>query len=222
MRGLTNSLVILVSLAASLRADQYWVAYEGNDFPENEGWTRHVREGGARRSIEEGALVLDSRESVLITDWYSLTRSIDPTPGEHFLLQWRLLIDESFPSVDATVSVFSDSSRGVGFEFDENGIRSVFEGGVAANFAAGTVHDFELRSDDMQTYDVRIDGDLAIHGEFVDVFTRSQVSWGDGIFGGSSLTNWDYFRFGVVPEPQPWLLLILSVHCVLRASRRTS
>ena len=42
-------------LAASATAEPYWISYDGNDFPENEGWTRVLNEGGAERSIEDGA-----------------------------------------------------------------------------------------------------------------------------------------------------------------------
>ena len=59
----------------------------------------------------------------------------------------------------------------------------------------------------MRAYDLYIDGNLAISGSFWFSLTPSRVFWGDSIQGGASLTHWDYFRFGVVPEPGPGLLL---------------
>ena len=49
-------------------ADEYWVSYDGNDFPENEGWIRVFSAGGAIRTLENGALVLDSLRSLMIVD----------------------------------------------------------------------------------------------------------------------------------------------------------
>jgi hypothetical protein len=67
------------------RAAPYWVSYQGNDFPENEGWERTftdpngvVGQGGAIRTLENGSLVLNSREDVSIVDFYNMHRQIDP------------------------------------------------------------------------------------------------------------------------------------------------
>ena len=60
MRHLLIFAAALSCAAASpALAEQYWIAYEGDDFPENEGWTRTISAGGAERWIEDGALVLD-------------------------------------------------------------------------------------------------------------------------------------------------------------------
>lgn len=219
MARLTTVFAFLLSFASTLHAEQYWVAYEGNDFPENEGWTRNTREGGAARTLDGESLILDSRASVSITDWYSLRRAVDPGSSEHFVMQWRLRIDESYPLVDPTVGLFSDASRGIGFEFDENNLRSVFEAGVTVTFTPGVFHSFELRSDNMLTYELRIDDVSVMNGVFVDVFTASEVAWGDGVYGGSSLTEWDYFRFGVVPEPQVWLSTLFGLLLIPRMVR---
>ena len=49
-------------------ADRYWVACEGNEFPENEGWGRVTNHGGAHRTIVDGVLVLDGLGDVAIND----------------------------------------------------------------------------------------------------------------------------------------------------------
>jgi len=75
-------------------AEQYWIAWEGDDFPENEGWTRYTRAGGAERSLEDGTLILDGTASTEIVDIYYIQTGVVPDPGEQFLLDWRLRVDQ--------------------------------------------------------------------------------------------------------------------------------
>ena len=60
----------LISVAAGAHAEPYWIAYEGNDFPENEGWIYIWSTPRAIRWIEDGALAIDSRASGATNDWY--------------------------------------------------------------------------------------------------------------------------------------------------------
>jgi hypothetical protein len=83
----------LFAVASTVVADEYWVSYQGNDFPENEGWVRTFGDGGAIRTLKNGALVLDSLRSVSIFDFYDRLRPIDPDPGELFIMRWRLMIE---------------------------------------------------------------------------------------------------------------------------------
>ncbi len=195
-------------------ADEYWIAYEGNDFPENEGWTRVYGDenghgqGGAERWIEDGALVIDSRRHIAIYDYNVMERQVDPGPAELFIMRWRLRIDEAGPREDPVVAAFSDDSWGVGSHFGESYLESAFETDVAASFEPGVFHAFEFHSWDMRHYELRIDGQLAITGQFCDVITVSEVGWGDGGQGSTSLSRWDYFHFGVVPEPRTLLMFV--------------
>ena len=226
-----SALIALLTLTPIATADQYWVAYEGNDLPENEGWSRTftdpnnvVGRGGAIRTFEDGALVLDSLESVWIVDFYQMSRPIDPGPGEYFRMEWRARYDRVAPRTDPGVSVFSDESWAVAFEFSDSDMRSVFEPGVTASFAPGVSHEFELLSADMREYEVHIDGVLALTGAFDRVFSASRVGWGDVIQGGVSVSRWDYMRFGVVPEPATAALLAilaLAARMRRRMVRRT-
>ena len=99
----------------------------------------------------------------------------------------------------------------MGFGFDETTIYSGFESGVNATFEPGVFHEFELRSEDMRSYDLLIDGELAMSGSFWESLSGTWVGWGDCVEGYASLSRWDYVRFGVVPEPQSLLLLIAIV-----------
>lgn len=205
MMRLLCFLSVLLLATSGVRADEYWIAYEGNDFPENQGWTHRVFGGGAIRFLDQGHLVIDSRASTQIADFYEIERpgNIDPDPGELFVMQWRLRVDEvSGPSpYDLSVGVDSDESWLVGFQFAEDHLISAFESGVVIPFAPGEFHAYELRSFDMRTYDFFLDGQLVRRGSFRQLVSTSRVGWGDGTQGAASLSRWDYFRFGVVPEP---------------------
>jgi hypothetical protein len=136
--------------------------------------------------------------------------ALDPEPGETFVMQWRLQIDEAH-GPDVTVGVFSDDEWAVGFQLNDESIVSVFESDTSASFLPGVFHDYELRSCDMREYELYIDGTWAITGSFWLSVTESEVGWGDGVQGASSLSRWDYFRFGVVPEPTAGLSMLFML-----------
>jgi hypothetical protein len=211
MRMLTFVVAALGVLVAQAGADEYWIAYEGDDFPENEGWIRIWNPPLAERWIEDGALVIDSRASGATNEWYEwYPEWVNPEPGELFIARWRLRVDEvSIGWRDPTIGLYGDDYWGVGFNLNEDTIESVFEDDMSAHFEPQEFHDFEFRSADMRAYELYIDGFLAIEGSFWLSLSFSRVAWGDGVSGGASLTHWDYFRFGVVPEPGSLLLVIL-------------
>lgn len=188
--------------AIAARAEPYWVSYDGTDFPENQGWTRHYGAGGAQRWIENGALVLDGRAGSGIYDSYSMLRSVDPGLNEMFIMRWRLLVDEiAIGHYDPAVGVFSDDSWSVAFTFSESRIVNLDDLGMSASYKPGVFHVFELRSWDMRAFELRIDDTIALTGDFVHVITASKVAWGDGAQGAASLSHWDSFAYGIVPEP---------------------
>lgn len=189
-------------------ANQYWVAYEGDDYPENGGWGRVTADGGAERSIEDGILLLDGSRSALINDVYSLRHEpLDPVPGETFIAEWRFSLDAIVGVSDPGVAVFSDTGRGVGLSFSKSKIHSGFEN-ADIPFDFDGFHEFVLSSADMRRYALYIDGILIREGQFLQVASTSTVAWGDGIEGAASISRWDYVRFGVVPESATISLLV--------------
>jgi hypothetical protein len=200
-------LVLGTLAAAPALGDRFWVEYEpaNGNYPEQEGWTRYILYGGAQRSIVDGALVLDSRAYPGIEDYVKMFRpgAMDPGPSETFVMEWRLKVLEVVPRdyYDVAVGAFSDEAWGVGFEFGLDFVRSVFENEVVATFSPYVFHDFQLVSTDMRNYALYIDGQQMASGVFIHVVGPSEVGWGDGIPGVTSLTRWDYFRFGVVLAP---------------------
>ena len=196
-------LILFVALAAPASAEPYWVAYEGNDLPENDGWWRITGPQRADRWLEDGALVIDSRESVFITDYYihQMDSVPDPGPGEIFVMQWRLRVDEIVNPYDPTIGVVFDSGWGTGFVVGADFVQNVIVSDLTVSFAPGEYHNFEFWSDATYNYVLYIDGAFAFGGTMWPFPPGPQVTWGDGVEGGASLTHWDYFRFGVVPEP---------------------
>lgn len=221
--------VALSALSAAARGEQYWIAYEGNDYPENEGWTRYTYgpggpgTGQAQRRLEDGALVIDSTADIMIADFYQIHRpgQIDPGPGETFVLQWRMRLEDLIGHLDPSVGVFSDDDWGVGWSFTATGMQSAFELGVEIPLTFNDYHDCELRSADMRTYALFVDGQLARNGSFWFIGqTGAYVTWGDSVQGGASISHWDYARFGVIPEPSTAVMLLLIAFPMSRNRRR--
>jgi len=213
MRKWLCFVAVLALAVTDVSAEQYWIAYEGNDFPENEGWTRRTFGGGAERWIEDGTFVIDSRASLEITDSYRMefSEGLDPGPGETFRMEWRLKIDELIGRVDPTIGVFSDDKWAVALQFSDDSVVSLFEDDIFAPFEPAQFHDFVFRSTDMRHYELYIDGVRAIQGTFWLSLDASRVYWGDTTQGGASLTEWDHFRWGVVPEPTTFFLFVTFI-----------
>ena len=217
-------LFIAAALAQPAMAEQYWIAWEGNDYPENEGWERIVNgPQPAERTLADGIMTMDGLADTQIDDYYRMERTLDPEPGEEFVMQWRLRIDEVIGSPlalnDPGIGVFSDDDWELLLVFGVDFIRSFHED-VIIPFEADAFHSFEVRSSDMQAYALWIDGANVYTGSFWEPsFQQSRIEWGDATRGASSLAGWDYFRFGVVPEPRTCSSL-LALTCAAHILRR--
>ncbi len=215
----TRSQISLVSISAlcaftaSATAEPYWYAYEGNDFPENEAWERHTTDPPVQRWLEDGSFFIDSRGIVGSNDNYTIyfDEGLDPEPGETFIMSWRLNVHEAVPNrEDPGVYVISDDLWTVTFLFDEDSLQSFYEPTVDVELEPHVYHEYEMRSSDMRSYELYIDGDLAIEGVFFEGFFSPRVGFGD-ITSNTSLAAWDYFRFGVIPEPGAWLMAAITL-----------
>ncbi len=200
------ALLAVSALGGSIAlADPYWISYEGDDLPETEGWERTVYAGGDQRSIQDGTLVLDGRASIDIADFYRMPIS-DPDPGELFVAEWRVWVGDIPGYPDPGIAVTSSGHGALVLAYQEDRIYSLLEG-VYIYFTPDIFHDYLLTSSDMLSYDLYIDGTFTYAGVFVGPFPQSWTAWGDTTQGASSLSYWDYVRFGVVPEPSAGLLL---------------
>ena len=199
------------------RAEPYWVAYEGNDFPENEGWERASSNPPAERWLESGSLFIDSRADVVVYDNYTIYSdgNSDPSLGETFIMRWKLKVHEATPWDDPGVYVISDDHYAVMFVFGEGYVSSTYEANVSTEFEPGVFHEFEMRSADMRSYELYIDGHLATEGAFSESLFPACTGFGD-VVSSWSLAEWDYFRFGVVPEPPAWLGALFALPFIRR------
>jgi hypothetical protein len=227
MRRLMPGVGVLLSGSLSVLAAPWWVNYEGNVFPEEQAWTRVHGSTPAQRWIDDGVHFIDSRASNAIYDYYVMTfdHPVDPEGGETFLLSWRLKVDEEDgPLYDHSIGVTSDEADPntfyrAGFGFREDRVLSAYEPDLWAPFEPGVFHDYEMRSSDMRTYELYIDGTRAITGPFTEVFGPTRVSWGDTAQGATSLTQWDFVSFGVVPEPGGFLGVLIAAISWARCPR---
>ncbi len=230
MRMLMFVVAGLGALVAQGGADQYWITYEANDLPENEGWDRRwgnddgpFHGDGAYRTLENGILTMDSLYDLRVYDYACryLYGEFDPGPGELFMAEWRLKVDETIgDGYDAKVGISSDDAWQLGIGCFPDHIISKFEDGVEIPITPGVFHEYRVLSWDMQTYDLYIDGDLAHQGTFWQGALPSKFGWGDCVSGAANLSHWDYVRFGVVPEPASVLMLITLCVCAWRSRAR--
>jgi hypothetical protein len=222
--------VLACTLAGSARAEPYWIAYEGNDFPENEGWTRSFGDehgpgqGGAERRIVDGVLILDSLRHHQIYDNYRLERPMDPGPGELFAAEWRLRITENLNHQDAGLVFARDDFGTLAFLYTAYEIISSREH-WSLPITPYVFHTYRIESSDMIHYSLWIDGDYARDGEWdLTSWNQSFAGFGDlGRGGGAgSYTEWDYFRFGALPEPSAMTLLTAVVLVNIRRRFRNA
>ena len=211
---LLTACLLFVSTAS---ADPYWIAYEGNDFPENEGWTRLWNGPFAERWIEDGSLFIDTRPVLSTCEWYEQHPSaVAPQDTELFVLQWRVKIDEfSGGQLGPSISVFSDDCWAVAFYMNNDSIWSAFECDVYASYEPNVYHEYYLQSSDMRYYELYLDGALAIQGQFWESVTTNKISWGEGTSSSVSVSSWDYVRFGVVPEPSSGVAVLVLIQAFM-------
>lgn len=213
------ALIILALGVSRAAADQFWYTYEGNDYPEVEGpWIRYTRGGGAQRSLQDGALVLDSLASMYIVDEYYINTPFVLDPGEALHVEWRVRIDQTPTNPDAAMFIAAGVHGLIFLHYAENGIWSEAEG-VWIDFVPGVFHEYSLWSWDLANYSLFIDGQLAHEGVFEGPYPYSDVFWGD-VTEATSLTTWDFVRFGIVPEPPVGPVMALAGLAVLRFRKR--
>ena len=213
---------VLGGLSSTAGAEPYWIAYEGNDFPENEGWTRHTYYGEANRRIENGVLVIDSLHDRRIEDLANMDRWMDPEPGELFVAEWRLMVGADSTGPDAGVFIarsFMPGSVILQFTPDQAWIG---HDNLFFDVEPGVFHTYRFESEDMIAYEFFIDGQWVYEGHFLwPASNQSLIGFGDLFNGWASISYWDYLRFGVIPEPATSMML-LSLFCLMIKTNRTS
>jgi len=207
--------------SAASRAEQFWVRYEGDDYPENQGWERAYADehgpgsGGAVRSLADGVLTLDGLYSNAVVDFYWRDRAIDPGPGELFVAEWRVLVDPASGPYDVNVGIWRALSPGYAyFQLGPTGVR-IRPALVTIGLEEGVFHSYRFESVDMRSFTLDIDGSITFAGSFYDNTTlQYSVGFGDTVDGQASRSQWDYVRYGIVPEPAS----VAGLACLLASS----
>jgi hypothetical protein len=159
----------------------------------------------------------------MICDYYKLERQMDPEPGETFVAEWRVRIAEANRSMEAGVWIARDDPPGyVMAEYMED------ELWIGREHWSYTIepyvfHTYRMESTDMVDYSLWIDDVLVHDGEFyTPTSADSFFAFGDFSYGGAitSVTEWDYVRFGVVPEPTSLVPVLLTFVLLTRTLRR--
>jgi hypothetical protein len=190
------SLGAFLALAiAPASATPYWISYEADDYPENLGWWRIWYEAPAQRTLSDGLLTMDTMADTAIAEYYDYQPgfALNPGPGETFLLQWRVRVDEIYRGREPGVTLASDEHFTVSFRQDMNSISN--NHGETAYFEPGLFHTFELRTADMFDYELYVDGTLGWAGAFWQSSMPPRVGWGAPVQGTASVSTWDYVRF---------------------------
>jgi len=221
--GFSVAALAVAAFSTPARASPYWVAWEGNDFPENEGWTREGSGSRASRSLLDGVMTLDSLANDNGQDFYGFYGAPDPAPGEEFVVQWRLRVNEVIwdnPNFryDPGWSVNSADGWQAHLVLGVDELHNLLEQ-IDVSFEPGVFHEWEFRSTNMRTFTLALDGTLVSTGAFVGGLPEAQVAWGDFVWGPTSNVEWDYFRFGVVPEPASCVSVLTLAFAY--SSRRT-
>jgi hypothetical protein len=224
-RPLHLPLGLTLLLAATLPAvaSPFWVAYEGDDYPENQGWQRVYGDengpykGGAVRSLADGVLTSDGLRNNQIFDYYYQDLTCDPGPGETFVAEWRVRIDPRSGAEDVGVGIFRASSPAHAYFYLGPSAVEVLPGEFSIGLAPDQFHAYRFESPDMVHFTLTIDDTIGLAGIF-DSFTVNQgaVGFGDDVQGQRSLAQWDYFRYGIVPEPASGFAVCLAACFALR------
>ncbi len=226
---------VALGLAAALAAPgalgaPYWVSYEGNDFPENEGWTHYYGDGNwptehtALRSIEGGSLVIDDLYDPRIFDGAQRIvrpEQVLPQAGESFVAEWRAWGDPRSAEVDSGVGIVRGTVPDyVRFFLGPAGMQLEVPGGpVTLPYEPGVFHSFRAIATGGATLALEVDGNPVWSGAFngeLGPGLDSQFYFGNLVSGASSLVRWDYVRFGIVPEPLTFPAFLLLCTYVYR------
>ncbi len=230
LRGVFVLALLAGGLPPTAWGAPYWVAYEGNVFPEEDGWDRVVVDltgnnpPGAVRGLGGGRLRIDSSRSPLIEDFYEIQRSVNPGIGEMFVAEWAVDVVSLTNPVgfsDVNVIIAPDQGGTLALLMAPDRIESLREG-WSVDLPTSGYHAYRLVSFDMETYELWADGVFLRSGTWDLVsLNQSFVQFGDVSLGAelTSISDWDYFRFGVVAEPTSATLSMLLFLGVLRRAK---
>jgi hypothetical protein len=229
-----HQLSYILLLALSGVANAGLVAYEGDDFPESSGWTR-LGTFDAERALDAGIFTQHVELGVWApgpigeTDVYR--RSLEAFVGvDAFFIEWRVETDAPGSILDLSGTPVAASAFGNSANYHititNNRVllnRSNLLPLVYANITPGMAHTYRLELIGDVSYSLIIDGHIIDSGTPEGRFTNPEsfLLWGAQRHSFDTTTQWDYIRYGVIPEPATALLLLIGSVLALRRRRKT-
>lgn len=230
MRTLVMAYANFVFSTAAARADQFWIAYEANQNhtpPELQGWQHHWDYGEPPtppvRSVLNGIFTLDTLGLWHVEDFNYRNAAVSLDAGEQFVAEYRVRVTGDIHDTWVFVSQGSSWGSDIGMTI---GPAQIAVGATTIEITSGVFHQYRWTSNDMIQFDLYIDGVLRHSRSRTDELGPSvNMLFGDWTFGTApgaptSRSEWDYVRFGVVPEPVTALSLIVAFAALIR--RRNS
>lgn len=221
-------------LTVPMLADASAVMYEGNVFPEDAGFERFatydpdrwIDDGWFVQEIEQGAGPGGPFGGERDTYHYDLPAFA----GEPFFIEWRLLTDAPNSEVDghngAAILVLVGGP--VTYHFNiASGLARILRGypypTLYFDIAPGVPHTYRLEVYRGDYFEFTIDGAVKDAGFPEDDFPTADalLSFGSRYYLSPHTTQWDYVRFGTIPEPATINLLLLAAFLLPRRWHRT-
>lgn len=219
--------VCVGALIPTVRADDVLLRYEGNAFPEASGWTREPF-GNPTRAIDQGEFVQFFDEP---TDQDFYRRSLNEFVGtQSFFAEWRM-------QSSAPASLLGQSQIPTAFVLGGSG--AAFYHVIVADSRVQFLRDtniplvfVDIDPSLPHTYRIELLGDLSytflIDGQVVDrgipeglyPYQDARIVWGARFYEPGQTVEWDYIRYGMIPEPGTISLLIFGIAAIRTAQRK--
>ncbi len=219
----------MVVLAGFTPAFGMYIAYEGEVFPEDDGWTvtgNPQDPSRYTRSISDGIFTIHATADGVATVYYERER---PLTSNNIFYEWRSrtsnndgasLISLSLmrPSFWSQIILGWRADQATAYFYQEAGIVSAW---TQVSLTPGEFHTFRVESNGA-LHTLYIDGVERLSDELqAPTGLNGLVKFGflkthDNI---PTESDWDYIRVGEVPEPCTLLLIGLGVACAKRPRR---
>lgn len=209
-----KGLTLVAVLAAAVPGFAQIVSYEGNSFPEDEGWERRPRPHPPERWLSNGwiyfrAEVFDPKLCAGEDEYYRW--ELDGYAGANrFMLEWAVISDgprSEIPDV-APSSCVAAGQRGIWFHTTVARDQASFLLDVRYPFWADlepdVPHAFRLDIYGEHWYEWSVDGDVRAAGRPEGTYPTADsfIIWGARAACYDSTTAYDFVRFGIPDEPE--------------------